>query len=174
MSHRLTSCNPDGSVFCTCSYGIPTALVPTTHGFVQVQNLVACTKSALTVGEGSYNSACGGLWTTGIAVEHLEGDTGAGHESRALAVTVVDKQITVTFGTDGAGASDPPTETELAALISGDADASALVVYTVVNGPALVQTLTLTNLAGGLDDGHRIKMRDSKPYIMLVNAMEVV
>jgi hypothetical protein len=88
-----------------------------------------------------------------IQYAHVVGATGAGNEDRALAVAVVGKDITVTFGTDGAGASVVPTAAQVVALLAGDADASALV-YGVAGGTGAgnVGAAGLAPLTGGLTD----------------------
>jgi len=88
-----------------------------------------------------------------IQYAHVVGATGVGEEDRDLAVVVAGKDITVTFGTDGAGASVVPTATQVVALLAGDTDAAALV-YGVAGGTGAgdVGAAGLAPLTGGLTD----------------------
>lgn len=101
-----------------------------------------------------YRSQAGGSAGNNIQVGHFVGATGAGNENRVLAVLVVGNDISVTFGTDGGGASVVPAASAIADLVNANAAASALVTATVSGDGAgtAAGTSALTPLLSG-DDG---------------------
>jgi hypothetical protein len=79
------------------------------------------------------------------------GATGAGNESRALAVARAGDDITVTFGTDSNGDSVAPTALDVANLINNDYDVALHHLNAVPSGDGSgdAATVAQTSLAGG-------------------------
>jgi hypothetical protein len=155
-------------------------LVKTTRGMIRADLVQAATSATLSVagvdanGAVSYQAA-GGRWGNEITVEHLAGDLGAGNLLRALAVTVQDKAVTVTFGTDAVGASVVPTATDLAAAINADPDASKLVTATPGgDGSSLAGLFASANLAGGANDGDYLCVGPGGRYTAQVNTRRTI
>jgi hypothetical protein len=154
-------------------------LVKLTRGAVRADAVVAASPAVLAVpgadedGLVTYTAA-GGRWGNEISVEHLEGATGGGNEDRALQVAVSDKTITVTFGTDGGGATAPPAATALAAAIAGNVEVSKLVSATAGGtGNSASGLVAATNLAGGENDGDYLCVGPNGRFAMLINSREV-
>jgi hypothetical protein len=154
-------------------------LVPLTRGEVRADAVNAATPATLTHsgvdanGDVTY-TAGGGLWGNSVTVEHAVGLTGGGNEDRALGIVVTsDYEIIVTFGTDGAGDSAPPTATALASAINADADAALLVDATAGGtGASLVGDHPKTSLSGGLNDGDHLIIQ--RRYTQQVAKREVI
>jgi hypothetical protein len=81
----------------------------------------------------------------------VTGDTGAGHENRALAVARSGEDVTVTFGTDGSGNSVTPTANAIAALMNADYDIALHHMVAVPGGDGTGDAglQAQANLAGG-------------------------
>lgn len=100
-----------------------------------------------------YTAAHGGAAGNNIQVEHAVGATGAGNENRALAVAWSGDDCTVTFGTDGAGASVIPTAQEIVDLLTPDPVSSDKITPSLPgDGTGLAGTGT-TSMTGGADGG---------------------
>ena len=67
-----------------------------------------------------------GVVGNSLTLALVVGATGAGNESRALAAAASGNDVTVTFGTDGAGDSVTPTIADVAAAILADGPSAAL------------------------------------------------
>jgi hypothetical protein len=104
-----------------------------------------------TNGTVTYISARAGAHGNDHSITVETGDTGAGHESRALAVSRTGEDITVTFGTDGSGNSLTPTANDVAALVNADYDIALHHLNAVPggDGTGAVNAVAQTSLAGG-------------------------
>lgn len=155
----------------TCAPGLvmqgpDDAMILTTMGRARMDSLTPSTKASKTfagtsspngdvVIESRYGGADKDMLRFGMEV----GDTGAGHEDRALAVARTNGDTTVTFGTDGSGNSVVPTATQVADLVNADDDVTKFVTATAGgDGSAQVAAAALTNLEGGAHDGDWIKI----------------
>ena len=119
--------------------------------YKQDRQFADLTISGAANGDVTYTAWVVGAGGNAIRVAHVVGATGGGEEDRDLAVAVAGDDIIVTFGTDGAGASVVPSANEVAALINGDGDASALVSAAASgDGTGDTGTAALANLTGGL------------------------
>jgi hypothetical protein len=99
----------------------------------------------------TYASARAGAYGNSRSIEVKVGDTGAGHEDRALAVDHTSEEFTVIFGTDSNGDSVVPTASEVATLINTDLSLSLIHLNAVASGDGSgqVATVSKTSLAGG-------------------------
>lgn len=157
-----------------------TAVVKLADGSSKQANaLVACTQASLQVdgqdanGHVVYTACCGGDHGNGVVVEHVVGQTGAGHEDRALAVEQVGgvKQLRVTFGTDGSGATVTPTAQEIVDAVAA-AGLSFVDAAVGGTGAGLAGLVAATNLAGGLDDGDWFRLPFDSRSVRQVNNRE--
>jgi len=160
------------------SAGYPdTKLVKLTRGMVRADEVNGASPASLAVpgadadGLVTY-SAAGGRWGNEITVEHLEGATGAGNEDRALEVVLVGKAVTVTFGTDGGGASVLPTAGEVVAALAAVTELVSAVAGGT--GASAAGLLAATNLAGGENDGDYICVGPSGRFALQVNTRKAV
>jgi len=157
-----------------------TASLNTSNGMVQADAITAASQASLTApgadvnGDVLYTSKLGGLCMNGITVAHAEGDTGIGHESRALAAAWADKTLTVTFGTDGAGASVVPTAAEIQTVVNA-LDPCAVTASLPGTGASVSALMAQTPLVGGNDDGTWLKFAASGgPMCHMVGLVEVI
>jgi hypothetical protein len=99
----------------------------------------------------TYVAARSGSHGNAHSIEVKVGTTGAGHESRALAVTRAVDAITVTFGTDSGGNSVVPTALQVATLINSNYSLALQHMNAVPSGDGSGQVATVaqTNLSGG-------------------------
>lgn len=107
-------------------------------------------------GSVTYAAARSGAHGNEHTIEVTVGDTGAGHEDRALAASRVGPDVVVTFGTDGAGATITPTALEVAALINSDLTLAISYLNALPSGDGSGDAVVVakTNLAGGTNPSH--------------------
>lgn len=154
--------------------GADDSMILTTMGRARMDSLTPSTKASHTfTGASSPNgdvlieSRYGGADKDMLRFGMEVGDTGAGHEDRALAVARTDGDTMVTFGTDGSGNSVVPTATQVADLVNAETDLEDWITATAQgDGSAQVAATALTNLSGGAHDGDWIKIEGhpSKAY----------
>jgi hypothetical protein len=152
-------------------------LVQTTRGMIRADSVNGATPASLAVpgadadGLVTY-SAAGGRWGNEITVEHLEGATGAGNESRALEVVLVGKAVTVTFGTDGGGASSAPTAGEVVAALGAVTELVSAVAGGT--GASAAGLAAAANLAGGENDGDHLCVGPAGRFSVQVNTRKAI
>ncbi len=108
-------------------------------------------------GDIAYAATSPGVRGNSISVEHTAGDSGAGHENRALDASVTYNtgsiEVQVIYGTDGSGNPIVPTAGAVAAMLAGKNDLLMHVFPTLLgDGSDLVQVTAATALAGGQTD----------------------
>jgi hypothetical protein len=178
MSTVITLVNSDYEVF--YSQTSPnTAMILTALGHKRADTLVDCTQASYQVngqdanGHVLYTAKYGGLCGNGVRVRHVVGGTGPGYESRALAVAVIGRDVTVTFGTNGGGVSVVPTATQVAAVIAGSSDAMALLSAAAQGtGAGLAGETSYENLQNGADDGDSLKFLGNPNVCRRINLRE--
>jgi len=127
---------------------------------ILIKTAIFDARAALTVpgvdanGDVTYSAKFPGQQGNLVAVTHEVGATGAGNESRALAVVVTHglaPTVVVTFGTDGVGDSVVPDANALKALLDADADLARHATVAVGGtGASGVGAIASTVLAGGV------------------------
>ena len=178
MARKFTLCSSEGALLSTVS-AADDSMMLTNMGRKRADSLTGSTPASVSLGSGdgevAYAAKYGGLISNEARIEHVAGDTGPGHESRALGVGVNDMEVSVVFATDGSGNSIVPTSQQVADLVNADPDASEVLVATA-GGTGLGQVATqgITPLTGGLDDGDHLKFEGNPPVCCRINLAEVV
>ena len=157
------------------------AMLLTSVGRKRADLLVGSTKASYDV-EGQdanggvvYTSKYGGTSTTPIRVRHVLGSSGPGYEDRALAVAVLGLDVSVTFGTNGAGVVQTPTSQQITDLVNSDPLAAALVTAAISgDGTGLAGVTSYEDLAGGADDGDCLKFEGSPSTCRRISLSEAV
>ena len=179
MTTTLYVCHPDGST-CLKTVAPDAALLDTALGKIRADTLQGGGKASVTLpgadadGDVLYTARHGGTQGNDIMVAHQTGPTGAGNENLPLRTSLVGRQLTILFATDGAGASITPTATQVETMVNADPDGSSQVVAAAQGtGASLVTTASLTPLTGGADTGHFIKFNTKPPSVARVNTVEI-
>ena len=121
-----------------------------------------------------YTANYGGQCGQKVRIRHIAGSVGAGFEGRALEVSVLLCDVTVQFGTDGAGASLVPTAQQVEDAIVASALASDSVVAVAQGaGTGLVSLSDYEALIGGANDGDCLKFGGRPPILRCISKVEV-
>ena len=175
---RLTLVDSIHNVFYT-QVSPDDAMLLTPMGRKRADQFVGSTKDSYNVegqdadGEVVYACKYGGTCAPPVRVRHVSGGTGPGYESRALSVAVLGMDVSVTYGTDGAGVVQTPTAQQVVDLVNGDTAAAGLLTASIGgDGTGLVGLTSYEDLAGGADDGDCLKFEGSPNICRRVSLVE--
>jgi len=150
-------------------------------GQQEISSITACSKASHSVGGADangdvlYESRYGGADKNGLTIAIAAGATGGGNENRPLAVVRSGVDVVVTLGTDGSGNTIFPTATEMESLFTADDALSKFMTATAQGtGASVAGQVTQTNLAGGADDGDRVKFTGPPVMVRYVAGSEAL